>query len=55
VPRAYSVAMCASTRSCSRLTAPPSMRTRSMKYSSSSSSGSSVAVLPPSIPGRRCV
>ena len=30
---------------------PPSMRTRSMKKESSSSSGSSVAVLPPSIPG----
>ena len=31
---------------------PPSMRTRSMKYLSSSSSGSRTAVLPPSMPGR---
>ena len=34
---------------------PPSLRTRSMKYSSSSSCGSSDAVRPPSIPGLRWV
>ena len=43
------------TRSCSLVSAPPSIRIRSMKYSSSSSHGSSVAVLPPSMPGRRWV
>ena len=43
------------TRSCSVVSWPPSMRTRSMKYSSSSSCGSRVAVLPPSMPGLRCV
>src|SRR6185437_1412026 len=37
------------------LGAPPSMRTRIMKYESSSSSGSSMPVRPPSIPGRRWV
>ena len=36
---------------CSVVRAPPSTRTRSMKYSSSSSCGSSEAVLPPSMPG----
>ena len=41
--------------SASLLSAPPSERMRIMKYSSSRSSGGSVAVLPPSIPGRRCV
>ena len=43
------------TRSCSVVSGPPSMRTRSMKYLSSSSSGSSEPVLPPSIPGLRWV
>ena len=40
VSRAYAAEMSAMTRSCSLVSAPPSMRTRSMKYSSSSSSGS---------------
>ena len=40
---------------CSVVSFPPSMRTRSMKYSSSSSCGSRVAVRPPSMPGLRCV
>ena len=55
VSRANSVETCAITRSCSVVSWPPSMRTRSMKYSSSSSCGSSTAVLPPSMPGRRWV
>ena len=40
-----------SSRSWARSSWPPSMRTRSMKYSSSSSCGSSTAVRPPSMPG----
>ena len=55
VSRPNSVEMPAMTRSCSVVSCPPSMRTRSMKYSSSSSCGSSVAVRPPSMPGLRCV
>ena len=51
VSRPNSVEMPPMTRSCSVVSCPPSMRTRSMKYSSSSSCGSSVAVLPPSMPG----
>ncbi len=51
VSRPNSVEMPPITRSCSVVSCPPSMRTRSMKYSSSSSCGSSVAVLPPSMPG----
>jgi hypothetical protein len=53
--RPYSVASSPIVRSCSLLRRPPSMRMRSMKYSSSSSSGSRVAVRPPSIPGLRWV
>ena len=34
---------------------PPSLRTRSMKYSSSSSSTGRLAVRPPSMPGLRWV
>ena len=55
VPRAYVVLISPITRSCSVVSRPPSMRTRSMKYSASSSSGSSAAVLPPSRPGLRWV
>ncbi len=55
VSRPNSVEMPAMARSWSLVSAPPSLRTRIMKYSSSSSSGASVAVLPPSMPGRRCV
>ena len=55
VLRAKSWLTPAMARSCSPESAPPSERIRSMKYSSSSSLGSSVAVLPPSMPGRRCV
>ncbi len=55
VPRANSSEISPITRSCWVVRRPPSMRTRSMKYSSSSSSGSSTAVLPPSMPGRRWV
>ena len=43
--------MSAIVRSWARSSWPPSMRTRSMKYSSSSSCGSSTAVRPPSMPG----
>jgi hypothetical protein len=53
--RAKSTEIWPMTRSCSVVSAPPSIRTRSMKYLSSSSCGSSVAVLPPSIPGLRWV
>ena len=55
VSRANSVEMVAMTRSCSLVREPPSERTRIMKNSSSRASGGSVAVLPPSIPGLRCV
>ena len=55
VSRAKSTLIWPITRSCSVVSAPPSMRTRSMKYSSSSSCGSRVAVLPPSMPGLRWV
>lgn len=55
VPRANSCEISPITRSCSVVSRPPSMRTRSMKYSSSSSSGSRIAVLPPSMPCRRWV
>ena len=51
VSRANSREMSAMTRSWARLSWPPSIRTRSMKYSSSSSCGSSTAVRPPSMPG----
>ena len=53
--RAYVVETSPMTRSCSEVSAPPSIRTRSMKNSSSSSCGSSVAVRPPSMPGLRWV
>ncbi len=43
------------TRRASLVSRPPSMRTRSMKYLSSSSSGSSTAVLPPGMPWARWV
>lgn len=55
VPRANSCETSPTTRSWRVVSAPPSMRTRSMKYSSSSSSGSRTAVLPPSMPGLRWV
>ena len=55
VPRANSRETSATVRSWSTDIWPPSMRTRSMKYRSSSSSGSSTAVRPPSMPGRRWV
>lgn len=55
VPRAYSCEISPITRSCAVVSRPPSIRTRSMKYLSSSSSGSRTAVLPPSIPGLRWV
>ncbi len=55
VPRANSCEISPITRSCAVVSRPPSMRTRSMKYLSSSSSGSRIAVLPPSIPGLRWV
>ena len=55
VPRAYVFEMSAIVRSCAPDSWPPSILTRSMKYRSSSSSGSRMAVLPPSMPGRRCV
>ncbi len=55
VPRPKSCATDAMARSWATDSWPPSMRTRSMKYSSSSSSGSSTAVRPPSMPGRRWV
>ena len=53
--RPNSVEMPATTRSCSLVSAPPSMRMRIMKYDASSSSGSRVAVWPPGMPSRRCV
>ena len=55
VDRAKSTEIWPITRSCAAVRAPPSMRMRSMKHSSSSSCGSSVAVLPPSMPGLRWV
>ena len=55
VPRANSCAMSAIVRTWASESAPPSSRTRSMKYSSESSVSSSWAVRPPSMPGRRCV
>ncbi len=55
LPRAYVCDTSPITRSCSVVSRPPVMRTRIMKYSSSSSSGSSRPVRPPSIPGRRWV
>ena len=53
--RANRVEISAITRACSLVSVPPSVRTRIMKNSSSSSSGGSDAVLPPGIPGLRCV
>ena len=53
--RPNSCEIVAMVRSCSRLSRPPSLRTRSMKNSSESSCGSRVAVRPPSIPGARWV
>ena len=53
--RAKSTEICPMTRTCSDVSAPPSIRIRSMKYSSSSSHGSNVAVFPPWMPGRRWV
>ena len=55
VSRAKSLLTPAMVLSCSPDSDPPSERMRSMKYSSSSSLGSRVAVFPPSMPGRRCV
>ncbi len=55
VSRANSVETLPSARSWSGPSSAPSVRTRIMKWSSSSSCGSRVAVLPPSRPGRRCV
>ena len=55
VPRANCSERSASTRTWVGLRARPSVRTRSMKYSSESSCGSSWAVRPPSMPGRRWV
>jgi len=55
VPWAYRRETSAITRSWAPDSWPPSIRIRSMKYWSSSSSGSSTAVLPPSMPGRRWV
>ena len=55
VPRAYLTEISEIARSWGTDSCPPSIRTRSMKYLSSSSSGSSTAVLPPSMPGRRWV
>ena len=55
VPRAYVVLISPITRSCSVLSRPPSMRTRIMKYSASSSSGARAPVLPPSRPALRWV
>ncbi len=55
VSRAKSREMPAITRTCSVVSAPPSMRIRSMKKGASSFSGSIVAVRPPSIPSARCV
>ena len=49
--RPYSVEISPITASCSARSAPPSMRIRIMKYSSSSSSGSRIAVRPPGMPG----
>ncbi len=53
--RPNSVLMPPMTRSASLDSCPPSMRTRIMKYESSSSSGSSTAVLPPGMPWARWV
>ena len=53
--RPNSVAMPPMTRSCSAVSWPPSMRTRSMKYGASSSSGSRIAVFPPGMPSARWV
>jgi len=55
VPRANSHEIPAIVRACSLVRAPPSERIRSMKNSSSSSSGGRLAVRPPSMPGRRWV
>jgi hypothetical protein len=55
VSRPNRVEMLAIVRSCSPESWPPSIRMRSMKYSSSSSCGSSTAVRPPSMPGLRWV
>ena len=51
VPRAYFSETSAIARSCARLSRPPSMRTRSMKYLSSRSSGSRIAGLAAVDPG----
>ena len=55
VLRANSVETPATTRSCSVVSAPPSMRTRIMKYSSCSSSASSFEVRAPEMPCLRWV
>jgi hypothetical protein len=55
VSRANSCEIPAMTRSWAPDKAPPSERTRIMKNSASSSSGASVAVRPPSMPGLRWV
>ncbi|CAA9209747.1 MAG: hypothetical protein AVDCRST_MAG52-1121 [uncultured Blastococcus sp.] len=53
--RPNSVLMPPTTRSASLVSCPLSIRTRIMKYESSSSSGSRTAVLPPGMPGARWV
>jgi hypothetical protein len=53
--RPNSVLMPPIVRSWALVSAPPSVRTRIMKYESSSSSGSSTAVLPPGMPWARWV
>ncbi len=55
LPRANSVEIPPSTRKASGESAWPSVRTRSMKYRSLSSSSLSWAVRPPSMPGLRWV
>ena len=55
VSRAYLVETSPMVRSALVVSCPPSIRTRIMKYLSSSSSGSRIAVRPPSMPGARCV
>ncbi len=55
VSRANSCPMVPSARTAAGESSCPSVRTRIMKNSASSSSSSSIAVLPPSKPGARCV
>ncbi len=55
VLRPYSSETSATARSWATVSRPPSIRTRSMKYSASSSCGSRIAVLPPSMPSLRWV